>query len=104
MNSVHPGIIDTPMADEFDAVGDRDAVDRGIPVGREARPDEVTPVVLFLASDESSYCTGGEYAVDRRDIGVTVTAANQRRPSGPPSRCARSMLPAPTPSAAAYDA
>ncbi len=64
VNSVHPGIIDTPMADEFDAVGNRDAVDRGIPVGREARPDEVTPVVLFLASDESSYCTGGEYAVD----------------------------------------
>ena len=64
VNSVHPGIIDTPMADEFDAVGVRETVDARIPMGREARPDEVTPVVLFLASDESGYCSGGEYTVD----------------------------------------
>jgi 3alpha(or 20beta)-hydroxysteroid dehydrogenase len=64
VNSVHPGIIDTPMADEFDAVGVRATVDAQIPMGREARPDEVTPVVLFLASDESGYCSGGEYTVD----------------------------------------
>jgi 3alpha(or 20beta)-hydroxysteroid dehydrogenase len=64
VNSVHPGIIDTPMADEFDAVGMRDAIDARIPIGREARPDEVTPTIVFLASDDSSYCTGGEYVVD----------------------------------------
>ena len=59
VNSVHPGIIDTPMAEEFDAVGIRDAIDARIPIGREARPDEVTPTVVFLASDDSGYCTGG---------------------------------------------
>ena len=64
VNSVHPGIINTPMAEEFDAAGVRDLVDARIPGGREARPDEVTPVVLFLASDESGYCNGGEYTVD----------------------------------------
>jgi 3alpha(or 20beta)-hydroxysteroid dehydrogenase len=64
VNSVHPGIIDTPMAEEFDAVGMRDAIDARIPIGREARPEEVTPTVVFLASDESGYCTGGEYVVD----------------------------------------
>jgi len=64
VNSVHPGIINTPMADEFDVVGVREAIDARIPIGREARPDEVTPTVLFLASDESAYCSGGEYVVD----------------------------------------
>lgn len=64
VNSVHPGIIDTPMADEFDVHGIRATIDARIPIGREARPDEVTPTVLFLATDESAYCTGGEYLVD----------------------------------------
>src|SRR5215211_6664205 len=64
VNSVHPGIIDTPMAGEFDVHGIRADIDARIPIGREARPDEVSPTVLFLASDESSYCTGGEYLVD----------------------------------------
>src|SRR3954463_6049545 len=64
VNSVHPGIIDTPMAGEFDVHGIRADIDARIPIGREARPDEVSPTVLFLASDESGYCTGGEYLVD----------------------------------------
>jgi 3alpha(or 20beta)-hydroxysteroid dehydrogenase len=64
VNSVHPGIIDTPMADEFDILGVRNDVDKMIPLGREAEPSEVTQVVLFLASDESNYCMGGEFTVD----------------------------------------
>lgn len=63
-NAVHPGIIDTPMAAEFDAAGGRDAVRARIPYGREATAEEVANVVLFPASDESSYCTGGEFVVD----------------------------------------
>ncbi len=35
-----------------------------IPMGRTASADEVANVVLFLASDEASYCTGHEFIVD----------------------------------------
>jgi 3alpha(or 20beta)-hydroxysteroid dehydrogenase len=63
-NSVHPGIIATPMADEFDRAGVRELVQSRIPVGHEAGPDEVAKLVLFLASDESRYCTGSEFVVD----------------------------------------
>ena len=35
-----------------------------LPLRRWADPKEISYVVLFLASDESSYCTGGEFAVD----------------------------------------
>lgn len=64
VNSIHPGIINTPMADEFDRVGVRDAVDERIPMGYEASAGDVANLALFLASDESSYCTGSEFVVD----------------------------------------
>jgi 3alpha(or 20beta)-hydroxysteroid dehydrogenase len=64
VNSVHPGIIDTPMADLFDSLGIRSAVDERIPLGREATPEDVASLVLYLASDESRYSTGSEFVVD----------------------------------------
>jgi 3alpha(or 20beta)-hydroxysteroid dehydrogenase len=60
VNSVHPGIIDTDMMRES---GVPNAAD-GIPMGRTGTADEVANVVLFLASDESSYCSGHEFVVD----------------------------------------
>lgn len=63
VNSVHPGFILTPMMVEAtDEVGG-DALSQ-IPLGRLADPDEVSQLVLFLASDESSYISGTEHVVD----------------------------------------
>ena len=64
VNSVHPGIIDTPMLATFDDAGVREAIQARIPLGYEATAEDVANLVLFLASDESSYCTGSEFVVD----------------------------------------
>ena len=60
VNSIHPGLIDTDMTREFD----KERMLKAVPLGREAEPAEVAAVALFLASDESSYCTGQEFVVD----------------------------------------
>jgi 3alpha(or 20beta)-hydroxysteroid dehydrogenase len=63
VNSVHPGFIQTPMMVEAtDEVGGEALAQ--IPLGRIADPLEVSNLVLFLASDESSYITGSEHLVD----------------------------------------
>ena len=63
VNSVHPGGVWTPM------IGDvpPEQFDLGhqhLPLQRASRPEEIAAMVLFLASDEASYCTGGEFVVD----------------------------------------
>ncbi|MRH91312.1 glucose 1-dehydrogenase [Nocardia sp. SYP-A9097] len=64
VNSLHPGLIRTPMT-----AGIPDDLVT-IPLGRPAQSAEVSTFVLFLASDESSYATGSEFIVD----GGLVTA------------------------------
>lgn len=67
VNSVHPGYIDTPMLRGVPPRVDEEQVariTRRVPLGRLAEAEEVARLVLFLASDESSYCTGGEFVVD----------------------------------------
>lgn len=62
-NSVHPGYTMTPMMVEAtDEVGG-DALSQ-IPLRRISDPIEVSHLVVFLASDESSFVTGAEYVVD----------------------------------------
>jgi 3alpha(or 20beta)-hydroxysteroid dehydrogenase len=65
VNSVHPGGIDTEMVrlPEFGNV-DSAVVYGGHPIPRVGRPDEVAQLMVFLASDESSYCSGSEFIVD----------------------------------------
>jgi 3alpha(or 20beta)-hydroxysteroid dehydrogenase len=63
VNSVHPGFIQTPMMVEATNEEGGDALSL-IPLGRIADPIEVSNLVLFLASDESSYITGSEHLVD----------------------------------------
>ena len=63
VNSVHPGIISTPMVGAL-AEDQRKAVACAGCIKREGRPDEVAYGVLFLASDEASYVTGSELVID----------------------------------------
>ena len=63
VNSVHPGGVFTPMIGDVPAEM-FDASHSHLPLGRAGRVDEIATMVLFLASDEASYCTGGEYLVD----------------------------------------
>lgn len=64
VNSVHPGVIETPMVTEGDAVEQIKQFAKKIPMQRMAQSEEVTNMVLFLASDESSYSTGSEFIID----------------------------------------
>jgi len=61
VNSVHPGLIGTEMLDQ---VGDQNRMVKGVPMRRVATSEEVAQLVVFLASDESSYITGTEHRID----------------------------------------
>ena len=62
VNSLHPGGVDTDM---IGTPEQRRAVDYGfLPLGRLASPEEIARVALFLASDDSSYCTGTALLAD----------------------------------------
>lgn len=62
VNSVHPGLIDTRMMNELDQSATE--LDARVPLGKQGTPDEVARMVLFLASDDSSHCSGHEFVVD----------------------------------------
>jgi 3alpha(or 20beta)-hydroxysteroid dehydrogenase len=63
VNSVHPGPIDTDMI-AFRTPEQRDARLKQVPMHRQGTPEEVAQLVAFLLSDESSYITGAEIAID----------------------------------------
>jgi 3alpha(or 20beta)-hydroxysteroid dehydrogenase len=68
VNSIHPGVIDTPMIAGSTAEM-TNAMVKATPLRRFGRPVEIAQVALFLASDESSYMTGAHVPVDG---GLTV--------------------------------
>ena len=57
-NSVHPGMVATPMTDGLPQT------QRHVALGRVGEPMELSHLVVFLASDESSFCTGSEFVAD----------------------------------------
>lgn len=68
-NSIHPGYIWTPQTENYLAgLGyveeERDKALRRHPIGRLGRPDDIAFMVLYLASEESSFVTGAEMVVD----------------------------------------
>ncbi|GAB3130200.1 glucose 1-dehydrogenase [Tsukamurella serpentis] len=74
VNSVHPGMIDTAMVAE--ALGGNEPptewLKQRLPIGRQGSADEIASMILFVASDESSYSTGAEFVADG---GATATHA-----------------------------
>jgi len=72
VNSVHPGMIDTPMTRVHGGDAAMEFGASRVPLRRVGYPDDIAPVYVFLASDESGYMNGAELAVDG---GVTATHA-----------------------------
>jgi NAD(P)-dependent dehydrogenase (short-subunit alcohol dehydrogenase family) len=67
VNSLHPGVIDTPMNDVAPGNASaeaRRAMEAQSPMNRYGRPEEVAYAAVFLLSDESSFVTGSEMYVD----------------------------------------
>jgi NAD(P)-dependent dehydrogenase (short-subunit alcohol dehydrogenase family) len=65
INALVPGTTDTPLIAELLADEEiRASLTARAPMGRVGTAEEVANLVLFLASDESCYCTGGVYTVD----------------------------------------
>ena len=70
VNSVHPGMIDTPMTRVHGGDAAMEFGASKVPMRRVGTPADIAPVYVFLASDESGYMNGAELAVDG---GVTAT-------------------------------
>lgn len=65
VNSIVPGTMDTPMNHSvLSNQESRDEYSRAVPLGRLGKPVDVEGLAVFLASDESAYCTGGIYMCD----------------------------------------
>ena len=73
-NAIAPGTVDTPsLADRINAFDDpvaaRQAFVARQPMGRIGSPADIVPINVFLAADESRFCTGQVFAVDG---GITI--------------------------------
>jgi 2-keto-3-deoxy-L-fuconate dehydrogenase len=73
-NAICPGTVETPsLLDRMAALGDREEARKMFiarqPMGRLATPQEIAPLVVFLASDESAFATGNAYSIDG---GITI--------------------------------
>lgn len=71
VNSIHPSPANTRMmrsleagANPDDVEGTREAIAKSIPLGRYAEPSDIANLVLFLASDASSFITGSQHRID----------------------------------------
>ena len=74
VNGIAPGVVDTPMWDEVDALfakyehkplgQKKREVGEGVPFGRMGRPEDLTGMAVFLASDEAAYIVAQTYNVD----------------------------------------
>ena len=78
INTVHPGVIDTPIWTKLPAsaghnrpIDPHEVAKAGVPLGRAGQAQDIANGVLFLASDASSYMTGAELVIDGGMTGGT---------------------------------
>lgn len=64
VNSVAPGLIETPMLREVMSGRDEDAMVKTVPLGRLGKAGEIAAVIAFLLSDDASYITGQTINID----------------------------------------
>jgi len=69
VNSIHPGVIDTPIFATLEGIpaSARDPkalIDTMVPLGRLGEPDDIAAAVVYLAGDGARYVTGSELVVD----------------------------------------
>jgi len=71
VNSIHPSPVNTRMMRSLEAgfapdnaEGAKEQFAAGIPLGRYGEPEDIANLVLFLASEESSFITGAQYRID----------------------------------------
>ena len=71
VNAIHPGFADTPMMHRIhqssapdDPQSVAQALSATVPLRRYATAEEIAYLMLYLASDESGYCTGASYPID----------------------------------------
>jgi 3alpha(or 20beta)-hydroxysteroid dehydrogenase len=66
VNSIHPGVIKTPLVERAppETLARLQVVLDRQPIPRMGTPEEVAYLALYLASDESSYCTGAQFVID----------------------------------------
>jgi NAD(P)-dependent dehydrogenase (short-subunit alcohol dehydrogenase family) len=71
INTVHPGVIDTPIWTKIlgspgrnTSIDPNEVAKAGVPLGRAGQAEDIANGVLFLASDASSYMTGAELVID----------------------------------------
>ncbi len=70
-NTVNPGLIDTPMAAPLMSnLEQLDSILSHYPIRRAGKPEEVANMVLYLASDEAAWVTGGTFPIDG---GMTIS-------------------------------
>jgi hypothetical protein len=62
VNSVHPGIINTPLA--YSKTGEELVPVDNFPIPRQATPEEIAGYVLFVASEDAAFSTGTEFIAD----------------------------------------
>ena len=76
VNSIHPGATRTTMAAQPDVEAVLAASVTGLAIPRIAEPEELTRLVLFVASDEASFSTGSEFIADGGALLGPVPDAN----------------------------